>query len=273
MRVLLGFCLVLMTLVLPQASPAQETGLRTMLTSDDSRGWDAVGRLDLGGKSFCTGALIAPNLVLTAAHCLYDSRSGARIDAGQIEFLAGWRGGRATAYRDVRRALVHPSYDYSDSKRIERVAYDLALLELSLPIRNTSVTPFATQSQPRKGAEVGVVSYAHDRAESPSIQEVCHILARRAGMLVLSCSVDFGSSGAPIFTMQNGVPEIVSVVSAKAMAGEQAVSLGTALEGPLADLMSLMAEGDGVFRRAEPEVRVLSLDDRHAGSGAKFVRP
>ena len=43
------------------------SALRLLMTGDDSRGWHAVGRLNIGDNSFCTGALIAPDLVLTAA--------------------------------------------------------------------------------------------------------------------------------------------------------------------------------------------------------------
>ncbi len=70
------------------------------MTGDDSRGWQAVGRLNMGANSFCTGALIAPDLVLTAAHCMFDRKRGARMRDDEIEFLADWRGGRAAAYRE-----------------------------------------------------------------------------------------------------------------------------------------------------------------------------
>ena len=30
---------------------------------------------------------------------------------------------------------------------------------------------------------------------APSLQELCYVLARRSGTLILSCEADFGSSG------------------------------------------------------------------------------
>jgi len=117
-----------------------------------------------------------------------------------------------------------------------------------------------------------VVSYAHDRAESPSLQEACNVLARQSGALILSCNVDYGSSGAPVFIIVNGVPQIVSVVSAKAMARDVPVSLGTSLEGPLSDMMAMLAQSDGVFSRPSPVIRVVSPSGDQ-GTGAKFLRP
>jgi len=251
------------------ASAEGASGLKTLLTSDESRGWDAVGRLNLGTGSFCTGALIAEDLVLTAAHCLFDKRTGRQFQASEIEFLAGWRDGRAQAYRGVRRALPHPDYDITD-KEMGRIAQDLALIQLDRPIRNSRIAPFATHPRPGVGDRVGVVSYAHDRAERPSLQELCHVLARQSGALILSCEVDFGSSGAPIFVLDGAQPQIVSVVSAMAEIKDQKVSIGTSLEQPLADLMALMASDDGVFSGAAPPARVLS---GAPGNAAKFLRP
>nr|WP_151718364.1 trypsin-like peptidase domain-containing protein [Gemmobacter serpentinus] len=246
---------------------ADDAGLKSLETSDMGRGWDAVGRLNLGTKGFCTGALIAPDLVLTAGHCLFDRETGARIDPAQIEFLAGWRNGRAVAYRGVRRALAHPDYVYGGGDSIARVPNDVALLQLDQAIRLPSVTPFATANQPQRGDQVGIVSYARDRSEAPSLQEVCEVLAQRDDMLMLTCDVDFGSSGAPVFALAGGVARVVSVVSAKAEVEGRKVALGTALEGPLADLKAELLRAEGAPRPGKP--RVL-----RGGSGsAKFVRP
>lgn len=267
--------MILIALVLLTNQGRSETSspLRMLMTGDDSRGWHAVGRLNIGTNSFCTGSLIAEDVVLTAAHCLFDRDTGERIDDGSIEFLADWRAGRAAAYRGVRRSIVHPDFTFTSDNFATRVSHDLAILELDRPIRNSTIKPFSTHPGPREGDEVGVVSYAQDRADSPSLQEVCHVLARQRGSLVLSCDVDFGSSGAPVFVIEDGSPKIVSLVSAKASVRGEPVALGTGLDAPLADLMALRAQGDGVFTRAAPKVLRLSGAEVRNGSGAKFLRP
>lgn len=256
--------MLLASLALPRVAGAD--ALRRLDTGTDSKGWEAVGRLNLDGKGFCTGALIAPDLVLTAAHCLHDRTTGDRIDPSRIEFLAGWRNGRASAYRGVRKAATHPGYVFRGTEG--DVRHDLALLRLDQPIRLPSIRPYDTGPQPAKGAQVGVVSYARDRAEAASLQEVCHVLRHQPGVMVLSCDVDFGSSGAPVFSMEGGVPRVVSVVAAKAEMTGQKVALGTDLN---ADMPALRAALDApsALGRSLPQI---GTGTGTGGSGAKFVK-
>jgi protease YdgD len=84
-------------------------------------------------------------------------------------------------------------------------------------------------------------------------------------VLVTTCSVDFGSSGAPIFTFKDGEPQIVSVVSAKAEVEGEKVSLGTALGAPLARLRAEMVADKGSNR--------ILVDGVRNDTGAKFIKP
>ena len=96
------------------------------------------------------------------------------------------------------------------------------------------------------------------------------MIAQQKGVLVMSCDVDYGSSGAPVFSFDGGVPRIVSVVSAMAEVEGQKVSLGAPLELRLEALRAELARGLRATPVTAPEIgNVGDLRD----IGAKFARP
>ncbi|EEE39075.1 peptidase S1 and S6, chymotrypsin/Hap [Rhodobacteraceae bacterium KLH11] len=80
----------------------------------------------------------------------------------------------------------------------------------------------------------------------------------------MSCNVDFGASGAPIFSFEGERPRIVSVVAAKAEMHGQRVALGTSLEQSLELLQAELSEGRGMNA---------TLDNTTKTLGAKFLKP
>ncbi len=226
MKLLLGALAACLMLASPEGATAGDpsNGVRSV------PGWEAVGRLNIAGRNMCTGALIAPNLVLTAAHCLYDQKSGRAVRPASIIFEAGLNGRRVKAARTVAKVVVHPDYQFLPTGQ-SQIGHDIAVLRLDRPISSSQIQPFTMAAAPERGDAVGVLSYTYVQNTKPRLEQPCHVLARQSETLVMSCRVDFGASGAPVLSVNPGrAPQVVSVVSAKAAMGNRRVSIGTTLD-------------------------------------------
>ncbi|MEA1879160.1 MAG: trypsin-like serine protease [Campylobacterota bacterium] len=101
--------------------------------SIDSEKWEFIGALKLNGIHYCGGSLIAPNWLLTAAHCV-----DTRVPISQDTVGVGNYNINYTTEQSVKRFIVHPEYN---STTLDN---DIALIELQNNVTNIAPIVYDT---------------------------------------------------------------------------------------------------------------------------------
>ncbi|MEM6760070.1 MAG: serine protease [Pseudomonadota bacterium] len=259
-------------LMLANAVSAQTTQLRALDTEYAAASYKAVGRIDFGRNAQCSGTLIARDLVLTAAHCLYKPGTDQLWPVQSIRFHAGLRNGAPQATRRASAAAAHADFRPLSSIDARNVTYDVALIRLSEPISTFEVAPFYLSAGAVTPGPVSVVSYGRGRSQVQSRQKQCQLLAREGNVLELDCDVTFGSSGAPVFSHNNGRGQIVGVISSMSKQAGEHRAYAMTLPDRVTELKRQMN-----MQVAPPRAKIRRLtvggDGDRNGIGAKFVRP
>ncbi|HEV7877148.1 S1 family peptidase [Bradyrhizobium sp.] len=210
-RLLLIFAFALIThpvaAIVGGGGPAENIS-RAVVTIIGSRG------------SFCTGSLLAQDLVLTAAHCVLPGADYKVILPGETP----------PRLLDVRRVASHPQFSVQ-AILAHRASADVALLQLASPLPPSKApAPFGAPAIPIEvGARLTIagvgVSRRGDGKSGGAIRAADLTVTGKPGTLQIRLADPLtnntrdglgactGDSGAPVFEMQSGRAVIVGVVS------------------------------------------------------------
>ncbi len=123
----------------------------------------AVGLVWFQGGGFCSGALIAPNVVLTAGHCVADPIDGFYTGAGKRVAAVGEDPASGMQRHAVAAQLAHPSY--SASGGCPNQTYDVGLIRLSQPLKGVKPLPLAATA-PAYSTACNIIGYGVHNADS-----------------------------------------------------------------------------------------------------------
>ena len=189
-------------------APSAEGIGRSVVTIVGSRG------------NFCTGAVIAPKLVLTVAHC---------VQPGAVYKIVEYGANRQPQLQDVRTVAIHPAFNMQ-AMMAHRATADVALLQLEAPPQGKDQAVLGAPQIPIVAGSrftiAGVGVAIRGEGSSGGTVRVAGLVATgRPGTLQIrlvdpvgqgsrdglgACT---GDSGGPVFEDRQGGPVLVGVIS------------------------------------------------------------
>jgi protease YdgD len=199
MRIL---AIVTIALVLLTVSFAAQAGSVRAPVDMATPPWTALGRVQTELGTRCTGFLIAPRVVMTAAHCLFRHVTKRYVQPSSVHFLWRYDMGAYTDHARVIAFAIAPGYD--PLHELHTLGLDRAFLTLDHAVGTPSDDVAFAPAFPRIGAPLLLGGYNRDHDEVLEADS-CRLrgFATDHGghrLLVHDCYGEPGTSGAALFS-------------------------------------------------------------------------
>lgn len=158
--------------------------------------WSAIGKLFNEAGGSCTGAIVARDKILTAAHCVTHHRTGRLLPPSSLHFMVGYSGGKATVH--ARVAGYETGAGYDPLRWSETMDADWVVLTLTENLPAEIAPLKLSRDAVPAGTNATIAGYPQDRAHKMTADRGCEVGHGFGRMVLHTCRGVRGYSGAPI---------------------------------------------------------------------------